>query len=160
VVINNLQCTDEDNRSYRNICNMSFISFSLAVIFIIRLFSTSDFRVPKLVINLAVVSKALRFSRAWHWHVQMASPKELLKWLTPVHLTPLSGHIWKLVKIHSVYSLFLQRIAAAANAKCRTTTNVFGNAELSFKEKSCPNKLLGVKYLGEQQTCYDETCVQ
>jgi len=37
----NLQCTDDDNRSYRNVCNMSFVSFSLAVIFIIRLFSTS-----------------------------------------------------------------------------------------------------------------------
>jgi len=32
----NLQCTDDDNRSYWNICNMSLISFSLAVIFIIR----------------------------------------------------------------------------------------------------------------------------
>jgi len=41
-----LQCTDDDNRSYWNVCNMSFISFSLAVIFIIRLFSTSAFRVP------------------------------------------------------------------------------------------------------------------
>jgi len=30
-----LQCTDDDNRSYRNVCNMSFVSFSLAVIFII-----------------------------------------------------------------------------------------------------------------------------
>jgi len=29
-----LQCTDDDNRSYRNVCNMSFVSFSLAVIFI------------------------------------------------------------------------------------------------------------------------------
>jgi len=35
-----------DNRSYRSVCNMSLISFSLAVIFIIRLFSTSAFRVP------------------------------------------------------------------------------------------------------------------
>ena len=32
-----------DNRSYRNVCNMSFVSFSLAVIFIIRLFRTSAF---------------------------------------------------------------------------------------------------------------------
>ena len=32
----NLQCTDDDNRSYRNVCNMSLISFSLAVIFIVR----------------------------------------------------------------------------------------------------------------------------
>jgi len=40
------QCTDDDNRSYRNVCNMSFVSFSLAVIFIIRLFSTSTFHVP------------------------------------------------------------------------------------------------------------------
>jgi len=41
------QCTDDDNRSYRNVCNMSLITFSLAAIFIIRLFSTSAFRVPK-----------------------------------------------------------------------------------------------------------------
>ena len=32
----NLQCTDDDTRSYRNVCNMSLISFSLAVMFIIR----------------------------------------------------------------------------------------------------------------------------
>jgi len=31
-----LLCTDDDNRSYRNVCNMSFVSFSLAVIFITR----------------------------------------------------------------------------------------------------------------------------
>jgi len=30
--------TDGDDWSYRNVCNMSLISFSLAVIFIIRLF--------------------------------------------------------------------------------------------------------------------------
>jgi len=42
----NLLCTDGDNRSYRNACNMSFVSFSLAVIFIVKLFSTSAFRVP------------------------------------------------------------------------------------------------------------------
>jgi len=42
-----LQCTD-DNRSYRNICNMPFSSFCLAVIFIGRLFNTSVFRVPNL----------------------------------------------------------------------------------------------------------------
>jgi len=34
--------------SYRNVRKMSLISFSLTVIFIIRLFSTSIFRVPKL----------------------------------------------------------------------------------------------------------------
>jgi len=33
-----------NNCCYRNICNMSLISFSLAVIFIIRLFSTSAFQ--------------------------------------------------------------------------------------------------------------------
>ena len=43
-----LQCTDHDNRSYRNVCNMSFVAFSLAVIFIIRLFSTSAFSVPNI----------------------------------------------------------------------------------------------------------------
>jgi len=32
-----LICTDDDNRSYRNVCNMSFVSFALAVIFIVRL---------------------------------------------------------------------------------------------------------------------------
>jgi len=42
-----LLCTDDDNRSYRNVCNMSFVSFALAVIFIIRLFITSAFRVPR-----------------------------------------------------------------------------------------------------------------
>ena len=44
-----LLCTDDDNRSYRNVCSMPFLSFALAVIFIIRLFSTSAFRVPKLI---------------------------------------------------------------------------------------------------------------
>ena len=29
-----LLCIDDDNRSYRNVCNMSFVSFALAVIFI------------------------------------------------------------------------------------------------------------------------------
>ena len=33
----NLRCIDDDNRSYRNICNMSFIAFSLAVISIIKI---------------------------------------------------------------------------------------------------------------------------
>ena len=32
----NLQCTDDDNRTYRNVCNMSFVSFSLALIFTIN----------------------------------------------------------------------------------------------------------------------------
>jgi len=41
------ECTDDDKRSYRNVCNMSFVSFSLAVIFIMRLFSTSAFRAHK-----------------------------------------------------------------------------------------------------------------
>jgi len=31
-----------------NVCNMPFVSFALAVIFVIRLFSISAFRVPKL----------------------------------------------------------------------------------------------------------------
>jgi len=43
-----MQCTDDDNRSDRNVCNMPFVSFSLAVSFIIRLFRTSAFRVPNL----------------------------------------------------------------------------------------------------------------
>ena len=46
-----LLCTDDDNRSYRNVCNMSFVSFSLAVVFITRLFSTSAFRVPNLSVK-------------------------------------------------------------------------------------------------------------
>jgi len=41
-----LLCTEDDNSSYRNVCKMSVVSFALAVIFIIRLFSTSVFRVP------------------------------------------------------------------------------------------------------------------
>jgi len=45
-----LQCTDDENRSYRNVCNMSFVSYSLAVIFIIRLFSTSALHVPKFLL--------------------------------------------------------------------------------------------------------------
>ena len=40
-------CTENDNSSYRNVCKMSVVSFALAVMFIIRLFSTSVFRVPK-----------------------------------------------------------------------------------------------------------------
>ena len=31
-----LQCTDDDNRSYGNVCNMSLISFWLGVIFIMK----------------------------------------------------------------------------------------------------------------------------
>ena len=38
----------DDNSSYRNVCKMSVVSFALAVIFIIRLFSTSVFRVPNI----------------------------------------------------------------------------------------------------------------
>ena len=44
-----LLCTEDDNSSYRNVCKMSVVSFALAVIFIMRLFSTSVFRVPKLI---------------------------------------------------------------------------------------------------------------
>ena len=42
------QWFDDDNRGYWNICNMPFVSlsFSLAVIFIIRLFSASAFHEP------------------------------------------------------------------------------------------------------------------
>ena len=39
-------CTEDDNSCYRNVCKMSVVSFALAVVFIIRLFSTSAFRVP------------------------------------------------------------------------------------------------------------------
>ena len=53
----NLQCTDDDNRSYWNVCNMSFVSFSLAVIFILRLFSTSAFRVPN----------GVGYAKRWHF---------------------------------------------------------------------------------------------
>ena len=41
-----LLCTEDDNSCYRNVCKMSVVSFALAVVFIIRLFSTSAFRVP------------------------------------------------------------------------------------------------------------------
>ena len=34
-----LLCTDNGNRSYRNVCNMPFVSFALAVIFIIKCMS-------------------------------------------------------------------------------------------------------------------------
>ena len=44
---NLLLCTEDDNSCYRNVCKMSVVSFALAVVFIIRLFSTSAFRVPK-----------------------------------------------------------------------------------------------------------------
>jgi len=43
-----LLCTEDDNSSCRNVCKMSVVSFALAVIFIIRLFSTSVFRVPNI----------------------------------------------------------------------------------------------------------------
>ena len=42
-----LLCTEDDNSCYRNVCKMSVASFALAVVFIIRLFSTSAFRVPE-----------------------------------------------------------------------------------------------------------------
>jgi len=42
-------CTEDDNSSYRNDCKMSVVSFALAVIFIIRLFSTSVFRIPNIL---------------------------------------------------------------------------------------------------------------
>ena len=51
----NLQCTDDDNRSYRNVCNMSFVSFSLAAIFIIH-------RTPKLRnLNRACLNSTISF---------------------------------------------------------------------------------------------------
>jgi len=34
----NCKCTDDSSKSYRNVCKMSFVSLSLAVLFIIRLF--------------------------------------------------------------------------------------------------------------------------
>ena len=45
-------CTEDDNSCYRNVCKMSVVSFALAVVFIIRLFSTSAFRVPNFFIWL------------------------------------------------------------------------------------------------------------
>jgi len=50
----NFQCTDDDNRSCRNVCKMSFTSFSLAVIFIIRI----------CWISLEVAEKSVK--RFWH----------------------------------------------------------------------------------------------
>ena len=47
----NLQSTVDVNRSYQNICNMSLVSFSLAVIFIIRLFITFAFGVPEIHVH-------------------------------------------------------------------------------------------------------------
>jgi len=40
-----LQCAGDDNRSHRNVCNMSLISFSLAVIFIIIMLLYSKYGV-------------------------------------------------------------------------------------------------------------------
>ena len=51
-------CTEDDNSCYRNVCKMSVVSFALAVVFIIRLFSTSAFRVPKLKNVFLLISKA------------------------------------------------------------------------------------------------------
>jgi len=43
----NLQCTD-DNWSYQNVCNMPFVLFSLAVIFIIHLYKNLKFKIIKI----------------------------------------------------------------------------------------------------------------
>ena len=56
-------CKRFDNNCYHlqciaNVCNMSVVSFALAVVFIIRLVSTSAFRVPnfnKLMLELTVL---------------------------------------------------------------------------------------------------------
>jgi len=52
----------------RNVCNMSLTSFSSAVIFFIRLFSTSAFRVPSLFSYNVSVYKYFSnfFSRHYH----------------------------------------------------------------------------------------------
>jgi len=55
-------------RSYLNVCNMSFVSFSLAVIFIIRLFSTSAFHVPR----FWKVFKITKQHQFVGWHNQLA----------------------------------------------------------------------------------------
>ena len=53
-----LLCTEDDNSCYRNVCKMSVVSFALAVVFIIRLFSTSAFRV-RMIMQYATFSKNL-----------------------------------------------------------------------------------------------------
>ena len=69
-----LLCTDDDNRSYRNVCNTSFVSFALAVIFIIRLFSTSAFRVSKLtfvgkkVMHRSCVQPTWKSKKVWRFY--------------------------------------------------------------------------------------------
>jgi len=55
---------------------MSFVSFSFNVIFIIRLFSTSAFRVPKLKqsYNLCILSECIQWSnREWRPSVWSAA---------------------------------------------------------------------------------------
>jgi len=52
-----LLCTEDDNSCYRNVCKMSVVSFALAVVFIIRLFSTSAFRVPTM---RSIIDKQLK----------------------------------------------------------------------------------------------------
>jgi len=47
-MIQTTYCKRFDNSCYRNICNMALVLFSLTVICIIQLFSTSAFYVPKL----------------------------------------------------------------------------------------------------------------
>jgi len=56
----------DDNSCYRNVCKMSVVSFALAVVFIIRLFSTSAFRVPKLHSIFDICSVAT-FPLPLHW---------------------------------------------------------------------------------------------
>jgi len=93
----NLQCTD-DKRSYRNVCNMSFVSFSLVVNFIIRLFSTSAFRV-------------LNLKKVW----------ERRSHALPCHYTPAYTHnMWRdqvktYTHIYATYVSFWELIIAYPN---------------------------------------------
>ena len=51
-------CKRFDNSG--NVCSMSFVSFSLAVIFIVRLFSTSAFRVPRMSASFLTLRALLK----------------------------------------------------------------------------------------------------
>jgi len=78
--IANLQCIDDDTRSYWSVCSMSLNSFSLAVIVIIRLFGTSAFRVPnasKVIDWCTTIMVSRDLSRLRTSHVIMHCGNEL-----------------------------------------------------------------------------------
>ena len=94
-----LLCTDDDNRSYRNVCSMPFLSFALAVIFIIRLFSTSAFRVTS--------ASSSPFSKVCDGSGAEAGSWSIASWITSILLVSLFFmKLSKLPLIFSASSLF------------------------------------------------------